>query len=192
MVTFRTTREAAGGNNVGIVVPDEVMTALAGGKRVPVVVTVDGGYTYRTTTAVMGGRTLISFNAATRAATGRGAGDEIAVTLERDDAPRVVDVPAPLASLGTTIDVPTLDGSVPVEVRAGTQPGETITLGGRGMPPLSRGRTGDLRVVVNVTIPRRLTREQRDMLERFSESLTEDNQRDDEGMIAKLRRELAG
>jgi len=77
-------------------------------------------------------------------------------------------------------------------VRAGTQPGETVTLGGRGMPPLSRGRTGDLRVVVNVTIPRRLTREQRDMLERFSESLTEDNQRDDEGMIAKLRRVLAG
>jgi Bacteriocin-protection, YdeI or OmpD-Associated/Domain of unknown function (DUF1905) len=97
MVTFRTTLEAAGGNNVGIVVPDEVMTALSAGKRVPVVVTVDGGYTYRTTTAVMGGRTLISFNAATRAATGRGAGDEIAVTLERDDAPRVVDVPAALA-----------------------------------------------------------------------------------------------
>ncbi len=96
MVTFRTTLEAAGGNNVGIVVPDEVMTALGAGKRVPVVVTVDGGYTYRTTTAVMGGRTLISFNAATRAATGREAGDEIAVTLERDDAPRVVDVPAAL------------------------------------------------------------------------------------------------
>ncbi len=47
----------------------------------------------------------------------------------------VVDVPAPLAALGTTIDVPTLDGPVPVEVKAGTQPGETITLGGRGMPP---------------------------------------------------------
>jgi molecular chaperone DnaJ len=104
----------------------------------------------------------------------------------------VVDVVAPLAALGTTIEVPTLDGPVPVEIRAGTQPGETITLGGRGMPPLSRGRTGDLRVVVNVTIPRRLTREQRDLLERFSESLTEDNQRDDEGMIAKLRRVLAG
>jgi molecular chaperone DnaJ len=104
----------------------------------------------------------------------------------------VVDVAAPLAALGTTIEVPTLDGPVPVEVRAGTQPGETVTLGGRGMPPLARGRTGDLRVVVNVKIPRRLTREQRDLLERFSESLTEENQRDDEGMIAKLRRVLAG
>jgi molecular chaperone DnaJ len=90
------------------------------------------------------------------------------------------------------MDVPTLDGPVPVEVKAGTQPGEEIRLGGRGMPPLHRGRTGDLRVIVNVTIPRRLTREQRDMLERFAGTLTEDNQRADEGMIAKLRRVLAG
>ena len=104
----------------------------------------------------------------------------------------VIDVPAPLAALGTTIDVPTLDGPVPVEVKAGTQPGETIRLGGRGMPPLGRGRTGDLRAVVNVTIPRRLSHEQRDLLERFADSLTEDNARSDEGMIAKLKRALAG
>jgi molecular chaperone DnaJ len=104
----------------------------------------------------------------------------------------VVDVPAPLAALGTTVEVPTLDGPVPVEVKAGTQPGEEIRLGGRGMPPLQRGRTGDLRVVINVTIPRRLTREQRDMLEAFAGTLTADNQRGDEGMIAKLKRVLAG
>ena len=104
----------------------------------------------------------------------------------------VVDVPAPLAALGTTVDVPTLEGTIPVEIKAGTQPGEEIRLGGRGMPPLQRGRTGDLRVVVNVTIPRRLTREQRDMLETFAGTLTDDNRRGDEGMIAKLKRVLAG
>jgi molecular chaperone DnaJ len=60
------------------------------------------------------------------------------------------------------------------------------------MPPLQRGRTGDLRVVINVTIPRRLTSQQRDMLETFAGTLTSDNQRDDEGMIAKLKRVLAG
>src|SRR3954451_22135644 len=103
----------------------------------------------------------------------------------------VVDVPAPAAALGTTVDVPTLDGPVPVEVKAGTQPGEEIRLGGRGMPPLQRGRTGDLRVIVNVTIPRRLTREQRDMLEQFAGTLSDDNLRADEGMIAKLRRVLS-
>jgi molecular chaperone DnaJ len=104
----------------------------------------------------------------------------------------VIDVPAPLAALGTTVDVPTLDGPIPVEIKPGTQPGETIRLGGRGMPPLGRGRTGDLRAVVNVVIPRRLSSEQRDLLERFADSLTEDNAREDEGMIAKLKRVLAG
>jgi molecular chaperone DnaJ len=108
-----------------------------------------------------------------------------------EDLVTVIDVPAPLAALGTTVQVPTLDGDIPVEVPAGTQPGETISLGGRGMPPLGRGRTGDLRVIVNVTIPRRLSREQRDMLERFADTLTDDNQREDEGMLSKLRRVMA-
>lgn len=98
MVSFRTTLWSAGGNNVGIVVPEEVVLGLGRGKRVPVVVTVDGDYTYRTTIASMGGQYLISFNAQTRAATGRGAGDEIEVSLEVDDAPRTVEVPAPLAA----------------------------------------------------------------------------------------------
>jgi molecular chaperone DnaJ len=109
-----------------------------------------------------------------------------------EDLVTVVDVPAPLAALGTTVEVPTLDGPVPVEVAAGTQPGETIVLRGRGMPPLARGRTGDLKVVVSVATPRRLTREQRDLLERFAETLTEENSRTEEGMLAKLRRALAG
>lgn len=98
MVTFRTVLVPGGGNNVGIEVPEEVVLGFGRGKRVPVVVTIDGGYSYRSTTAVMGGRYLISFNAETRAATGRGAGDEVAVTLELDDAPRVVEPPAALAA----------------------------------------------------------------------------------------------
>ena len=109
-----------------------------------------------------------------------------------EDLVTVIDVPAPLAALGTTVQVPTFDGDVPLEIPAGTQPGETILLRGRGLPPLSRGRTGDLRVVVNVAIPRRLTREQRSMLEDFAATVTDDNLRSDEGMLAKLKRVLAG
>jgi molecular chaperone DnaJ len=109
-----------------------------------------------------------------------------------DDLVTVIDVPAPLAALGATIPVPTLDGEVPVEIPAGTQPGETITLGGRGMPPLGRGRTGDLRVVVSVAIPRRLTKRQRELLQELADSLTDDNLREEEGMLAKLKRALAG
>ncbi len=96
--TFRTTLVPGGGNNVGIHVPDDVVAAFERGKRVPVVVTIDGDYQYRNTITSMGGRFLISFNSETRAATGRGAGDEVEVRLDVDDAPRVVEVPEDLAS----------------------------------------------------------------------------------------------
>jgi hypothetical protein len=96
--TFRTTLFGAGGNNVGIVVPASVVEAFGRGKRVPVVVTIDGGYQYRNTVTSMGGKFLISFNAVTRKDTGLGAGDEIEVRLDIDDALRVVEVPADLAT----------------------------------------------------------------------------------------------
>jgi hypothetical protein len=102
MVTFRTTLWASGGNNVGIVVPEDVVQSFGRGKRVPVTVTIDGGYTYRNTISSMGGQYLISFNSQTRAATGRGAGDEVEVTLEVDDAPRTVDIPDALAEAFAT------------------------------------------------------------------------------------------
>ena len=81
MAVFRTVLESTGGNNVGIVVPEDVVLAFDEGKRVPVVVTIDNAYTYSTTIGVMGGRYLVSFNAETRKRTGRGAGDEVEVEL---------------------------------------------------------------------------------------------------------------
>jgi molecular chaperone DnaJ len=105
----------------------------------------------------------------------------------------MVDVAAPLAALGTIAQVPTLEGDIPVELPAGTQPGEVIELRGRGLPSLQRGRTGDLHVHVNVVIPRRLTRKQRDLLEQLADTLTDGNVRqEDEGMLARLKRALAG
>ncbi len=104
----------------------------------------------------------------------------------------VVDVPAPLAALGTTVDVPTLDGARPLDIPAGTQPGTAMTIRGAGMPPLRRGRRGDLKVVVNVAIPRKLNREQRRLLQELAESFDDDAFRSDEGMLSKLRRVLAG
>jgi molecular chaperone DnaJ len=61
---------------------------------------------------------------------------------------------------------------------------------GGGLPPLRGGRRGDLRVVVNVVVPRRLTGEQRKLLEALRDTLTEDNLRSDESVFAKLRRAL--
>ncbi len=97
MPTFTTTLLTTGGNTVGIEVPDDVLASFGRGKRVPVTVTLHG-HTYRSTTAVMAGRTLVGVSAAVRAAAGVAGGEVHEVTLEVDDAPRTVEVPPDLAS----------------------------------------------------------------------------------------------
>ena len=109
-----------------------------------------------------------------------------------DDLVTAVDVPAPLAALGTTVEVPTVEGPVGLEIPAGTQPHETLVLRGRGMPALRSRRTGDLRVVVNIVIPRHLSREQRALYEQLSDSMSGHNLRSDEGVFTKLRRAFGG
>jgi molecular chaperone DnaJ len=110
-----------------------------------------------------------------------------------EDLITALDVPAPLAALGAELSVPTLAGPQPVAVPAGSQPGDVINLKGRGMPVLRRpGRSGDLRVVLNVVIPRKLSKDQRRMLEELSASITDRNLESDEGLTAKLRRLLHG
>jgi molecular chaperone DnaJ len=104
----------------------------------------------------------------------------------------VVDVPAPAAALGTTVSVPTLDGDEEIEVPSGTQPGTVLTLRGRGMPTLGRGRRGDQQVVLNVVIPRNLSPRQSELLEELRESLTAENleEQADESLLSKVRRAL--
>jgi molecular chaperone DnaJ len=107
-----------------------------------------------------------------------------------NDLVSVIDLPAPAAALGTKVSVPTLDGDVELEIDPGTQPGHVITLPGRGIPSLRRGRRGDQRVVVNVVIPRRLSDEQREMLERFAETIGEQNLREprEESIFERVKR----
>jgi molecular chaperone DnaJ len=106
-----------------------------------------------------------------------------------DDLVTVLDVSAPHAALGTTKGVETLDGSVDVEVPAGTQPGTVIPVRGAGMPTLRRhGRSGDLRVVVDVVVPRKLSKHQRKLLREVADSMTAENLSSDESLVGKLRR----
>jgi molecular chaperone DnaJ len=109
-----------------------------------------------------------------------------------DDLVTAVDVSAPLAAIGTTVEVPTIDGPVELEIPPGTQPHEVLAIRGAGMPALRGNRRGSLRVVVNVVVPRQLDREQRELFERLAGSMTEHNLRSDEGVFAKLRRAFGG
>lgn len=106
-----------------------------------------------------------------------------------DDLITVLDVPAPLAALGGTLSVPTIDDTIQVEVPAGSQPGAILSQRGLGMPGLRRaGRPGDLKVVVNVIVPRKLSKEQRRLLQTFADTVTEENLKIEEGMVSKLKR----
>ncbi len=107
-----------------------------------------------------------------------------------DDLITALDVAAPVAALGGTLRVPTLQDSATVELPSGTQPGEVLTIKGEGMPALGRARRGNLRVVVNVVIPRRLSDEQRELLQQLNATLTDENLRSEESIFAKLRRAL--
>jgi molecular chaperone DnaJ len=109
---------------------------------------------------------------------------------EGDDLITALDVSAPLAAVGASLQVPTLDGPSSIEIPPGTQPGEVLTVRGQGMPSLRRNRRGDLRVVVNVVVPRRLSAEQRELFERLHDTLTEENLRTEDSVFAKLRRAL--
>jgi molecular chaperone DnaJ len=106
-----------------------------------------------------------------------------------DDLLTVLDVSSPRAAVGARVAAPSLDGGVEVDIPAGTQPGEVFVVRGEGMPRLRRpGRRGDLRVIVNVVVPRRLSREQRKLYEKLADSMTDENVRTDESLVGKLKR----
>ncbi len=106
---------------------------------------------------------------------------------EGNDIVSRLDLTMTQAALGATVTVATLDGDVELEVPPGTQPGETRTLRGRGMPVLQGFGRGNHRILVNVRVPRRLTDGQRALLESFDGSLDSDAYRDDEGFFDRLK-----
>lgn len=95
MPSFTTTLQL-NGNNVGIVVPADVVDSFGAGKRVPVVVTING-YSYPSTIAVMGGQYLVGVAAVHREAAGVAGGETHEVTLTHDTSARDTPLPDDLA-----------------------------------------------------------------------------------------------
>ena len=82
----------------------------------------------------------------------------------------IVNVPLtfPEAALGANVEVPTLDGTVTVKVPAGTQNGKVLRVKGRGAPR-AKGGQGDLLAKVSVEVPQKLSRKEREALEKFAQ-----------------------
>lgn len=79
-------------------------------------------------------------------------------------------VSIPEASLGSPVEIPTLEGKVKIKVNPGTQPGKIFRLRGKGLPEVNGYGKGDLLVSVNVWIPQTLSKEERKMMEELQES----------------------
>jgi molecular chaperone DnaJ len=91
--------------------------------------------------------------------------------FERDGQNLVCRVPITYAqaALGTTIEVPTLDGRGELEVPPGTQSGAVFKMGGKGMPDPRRRGLGDLLVQVIIEVPTRLSKEEQAVLRELAE-----------------------
>ncbi|MDO9154130.1 MAG: molecular chaperone DnaJ [Paludibacter sp.] len=76
----------------------------------------------------------------------------------------------PMAVLGGSVEVPTVDGKVKVNIAPGTQPGKVLRLRGKGLPNVNRYGTGDLLVNLGVYIPENLNREEKMLIEKLEKS----------------------
>lgn len=81
------------------------------------------------------------------------------------------------AALGTELRVPTLDGPVTLKIPPGTQSNRTFRVRGRGVPASGKRRAGDLLVTITVTVPTRLSKRERDLLEELAALEQGDNPR---------------
>jgi len=106
---------------------------------------------------------------------------------EGNDVYTTVDLTITQAALGAVVAVPTLEGETELTFDPGTQPGEIVVLRGRGLPVLQGFGRGSQRVLVNVTVPRRLTEEQRQLLEEFERLAGEETYEPSEGFFEKLK-----
>ena len=106
---------------------------------------------------------------------------------EGNDIYSQVDLTIVQASLGAALTIETLEGESELELPAGIQPGEVRVLRGKGMPVLQGFGRGDQRVLVNVSVPRHLTDEQRRLLEEFEAASDEHTYRHDESFFGKLK-----
>lgn len=74
------------------------------------------------------------------------------------------------AILGTSIEVPSVEGKVKIKIESGTQPGRVLRLRGKGLPDINGYRTGDLLVCIDIQIPKSITKDERKIIESLNQS----------------------
>jgi molecular chaperone DnaJ len=109
-----------------------------------------------------------------------GANGDLLVLVEEEQHPELIRdendliynllLTIPMATLGGSVEVPTVEGKVKVTIPAGTQPGKVLRLRGKGLPNVNRYGKGDLLVHIGVYIPENLSRDEKSTMEKLSKS----------------------
>ena len=109
--------------------------------------------------------------------------------FERDGYDVTIHVPITFsqAVLGDDVEVPTVDGRIVQHIPEGTQSGTKFRLRGQGIQYLNGRGRGDQYVIVDVEIPKKVTRAQRETLKAFEDSMKEDNYEKRKGFFKNLR-----
>jgi molecular chaperone DnaJ len=104
-----------------------------------------------------------------------------------------LDVNIAQAVLGAEVTIPTLDGEDKFKIPAGTQPGKVFHVRGKGVPHVrNKNQRGDEIVIVNVAVPTKLTKEQRELFEKLAESLGTSVKPQEKGFLDWLNETLGG
>jgi len=150
---------------------------------------------------IMDGARLRSSGNGDAGKNGGGAGDLYVVihvkeheVFEREDNDLFCEVPIPftLAALGGELVVPTLNGKASIKVPAGTQTDTSFRLRDKGVPDLNSGRRGDLLVNVRIEVPVKLSKKQEELLNEFSETISEKNNPMHRGFFEKAKHFFGG
>ncbi|MCX6124108.1 MAG: molecular chaperone DnaJ, partial [Proteobacteria bacterium] len=106
----------------------------------------------------------------------------------RDGLDLIMDQPVGLAqaALGCKIKVQALDGEIEIDVPQGSQYGDRITIAGSGVPHLKGVGRGDLHVELRVLVPRKLSKEQREILQKYAELAGEETKGGSPGFFNKM------
>ena len=114
--------------------------------------------------------------------------------FERDGYNIYCEVPIPVtdAILGADLEIPTLEGTEKYTIPEGTQPGDTFTMRGKGIPYINSSRRGDLIFRVKVEIPRGLSNQQKEQVRAFAGDCKENNYAKKSGFFKRIFEKFTG
>jgi molecular chaperone DnaJ len=108
-----------------------------------------------------------------------GVNGDLIVVIEEEHNPELVrdgndlahtlNITVTTAILGGEVEVPTIEGRVRIKIAPGTHAGKVLRIRGKGLPDVNGRGRGDIKVLVDITIPSELTKEERSLIEKLAE-----------------------